>query len=199
MGHNYLMYVQYDNPVPVQVTVRNIVLSGRGPECPIYVHGSSTLVTDHNLFCLPQNETVLTHGETAYTCANIASLGTGNLCSDPRFVRPAWGEPGDYHLQAGSPAIDAGTADGTPTVDLENRPRDAQPDIGAYEYRPDARARGRAEGHLLPAQCAGAGHRNPGHTGHSGYGDIQAGVSPPIAPAAITDYTGNHKLWAFTN
>jgi hypothetical protein len=135
VGHNYLMYVQYDNPVPVQVTVRNTVFSGRGPECPIYVHGNSTLVADHNLFYLPQNETVLTQGETVYTCANIASLGTGNLCGDPRFVRPAWGEPGDYHLQAGSPAIDAGTADGAPTVDLENRARDARPDIGAYEYR----------------------------------------------------------------
>ncbi len=54
---------------------------------------------------------------------------------DPRFVRPAWGEAGDYHLHEGSPAIDAGAADGAPTVDLENRPRDARPDIGAYELR----------------------------------------------------------------
>jgi len=135
VGQNYLMYVQYENPVPVQVMVRNSIFSGRGPECPIYVHGNSTLVADHNLFHLPQNETVLTHGEATYTCANIASLGAGNLCGDPRFVRPAWGEVGDYHLQAGSPAVDAGTADGAPTVDLENRPRDARPDIGAYEFR----------------------------------------------------------------
>ncbi len=135
VGHNYLMYVQYDNPVPVQVTVRNTVFSGRGPECPIYVGAASTLTADHNLFYLPQNETILTHGAAAYTCADIASLGAGNLCGDPRFVRPAWGEVGDYHLQAGSPAIDAGAADGVPTVDLENRPRDAHPDIGAYEYR----------------------------------------------------------------
>ncbi len=134
MGQNYLMYVQYDNPVPVQVTVRNTVFSGRGPECPIYVHGNSTLVADHNLFYLPQNETILTQGETTYTCASIASLGAGNFCGDPRFVRPAWGEEGDYHLQAGSPAVDAGTSDGAPTVDLENHPRDARPDIGAYEY-----------------------------------------------------------------
>jgi len=139
VGHNYLMYVQYDNPVPVEVTVRNTVFSGRGPECSISVHGNSTLVADHNLFYLPQNETVLTQGEMAYTCASIASLGAGNLCGDPRFVRPAWGNEGDYHLQAGSPAVDAGTADGAPAVDLENRPRDARPDIGAYEFwRPAA-------------------------------------------------------------
>jgi len=140
VGQNYLMYVQYDNPVPVQVLVRNSIFSGRGSECPIYVGAASTLIADHNLFYLPQNETVLTRGETTYTCANIASLGAGNLCGDPRFVRPAWGEAGDYHLQEGSPAVDAGTADGASTVDLENRPRNTHPDIGAYEFwRPMSR------------------------------------------------------------
>ncbi|MBC7226210.1 MAG: hypothetical protein H5T61_03135 [Thermoflexales bacterium] len=141
LGRNYLMYVQYDHPdVPAHLTIRNTIFSGRGEESPIYVNAASTLIADHNLFYLPQNEVILTHGDTAYTCADIASLGPGNLCGDPRFVRPAWGEPGDYHLQAGSPAIDAGTANGAPTADLENRPRDAQPDIGAYEY-PSATSR----------------------------------------------------------
>lgn len=135
VGQNYLLYVQYDNPVPVQVTLRNTVFSGRGPECPIYIGAASTLIADHNLFYLPQNATLLTHGETTFTCENIASLGEGNACGDPRFVRPAWGETGDYHLQTGSPAINAGTTVGAPNVDLENRSRDAQPDIGAYEYR----------------------------------------------------------------
>ena len=135
MGQNYLLYVQYDNPVPVQVTLRNTVFSGRGPECPIYIGAASTLIADHNLFYLPQNATLLTHGETTFTCENIASLGAGNACGDPHFVRPAWGEIGDYHLQTGSPAINAGTTVGAPNVDLENRSRDAQPDIGAYEYR----------------------------------------------------------------
>ncbi len=134
VGRNYLMYVQYDSPVPVQVRVRNTVFSGRGPECPIYIGAASTLVADHNLFYLPQNEVILTYGDTTCTCAELASLGEGNLCGDPLFVRPAWGEVGDYHLQAGSPAINAGTTDGVPAVDLENRPRDAQPDLGAYEY-----------------------------------------------------------------
>jgi hypothetical protein len=39
----------------------------------------------------------------------------------------------DGHLLETSPAIDSGTADGAPTYDLEGRPRDDQPDIGAYE------------------------------------------------------------------
>lgn len=41
----------------------------------------------------------------------------------------------DGHLLAGSPAIDAGTAAGAPADDLEGKPRDARPDIGAYEYQ----------------------------------------------------------------
>ena len=41
---------------------------------------------------------------------------------------------GDYHLAAGSPAINAGTAIGAPSDDLDGALRDAQPDIGAYEY-----------------------------------------------------------------
>ena len=136
VGNNYLMYVQYDNPLPVQVMVRNSIFSGRGPNCPIYVHSNSTLVADHNLFYLPQNERLLTKGETIYTCANIASLGEGNFCGDPLFVRTAWGTVGDYHIQASSPAVDAGVCTGAPTNDFEGdqRPQGAACDIGADEF-----------------------------------------------------------------
>ena len=140
VGQNYLMYVQYDNPVPVEVTVRNTIFSGRGSECPIYVGSNSTLVADHNLFHLPQNETLVTYGERSYTCANIASLGTGNLCGDPRFIWPAWGEVGDYHISADSPAIDVGSNDAVPEgteTDLDGKTRivNATVDMGAYEYQ----------------------------------------------------------------
>lgn len=40
----------------------------------------------------------------------------------------------DAHLTAGSPAIDVGATDGAPVDDFGGRPRDAQPDIGAYEH-----------------------------------------------------------------
>ena len=75
--------------------------------------------------------------------------GTGNINADPRFVDPAHG---DLHLQAGSPAIDAGTntfsLPGTtnnlvPSFDLDNNPRPvdggtgrgAITDMGAYEFQ----------------------------------------------------------------
>ncbi|MBK8968405.1 MAG: putative metal-binding motif-containing protein [Lewinellaceae bacterium] len=60
-------------------------------------------------------------------------LGTGNLNVDPLFVNaPA----GDLHLQACSPAINAGTNTGAPTTDLDNnmRPFGGTTDMGAYEF-----------------------------------------------------------------
>ena len=62
-------------------------------------------------------------------------FANGNIVDDPRFVSAQ-----DFHLQAGSPAIDAGTSDGAPAVDLEDRVRSA-PDIGAYEFGAAARPR----------------------------------------------------------
>lgn len=136
LGQNYLMYVQYDYPdVPAHVTMHNVIFSGRGPESPIFIAPASTAEIDHSLFFFPQNDILLTQGEQTYTCANITALGSGNRCGDPRFARPAWGETGDYHLQNDSTAIDAGNPAAAPTVDLENQPRDTQPDIGAYEFQ----------------------------------------------------------------
>ncbi len=58
--------------------------------------------------------------------------GTGNIDAAPLFVDAG---SGDYHLQVGSPCIDAGTAVSAPATDLEGTPRDATPDMGAYEWR----------------------------------------------------------------
>ena len=60
-----------------------------------------------------------------------------SIAADPLFVNYQPDGSGDYHLQAGSPAIDAGTSQGpAPAYDFdgEPRPQGITWDIGAYEY-----------------------------------------------------------------
>ena len=59
--------------------------------------------------------------------------GVGNLSNNPLFTNAL---SGDYHLQASSPCIDAGTSQSAPFIDFEglNRPFGNGWDIGAYEY-----------------------------------------------------------------
>jgi hypothetical protein len=53
-----------------------------------------------------------------------------NLEQDPRFAGAR-----DYHLRAGSPAVDRALAPDTMATDFEWRARDSAPDVGAYELR----------------------------------------------------------------
>jgi hypothetical protein len=56
---------------------------------------------------------------------------------DPQFVSWVSDGSGDYHLQATSPMIDAGTSIGAPTTDFGGnpRPQGKRYDIGAYQYK----------------------------------------------------------------
>ncbi len=134
LGSGYMMYVQYDHAVPIDLTVRNCIFRCTGPDCPVWIRDDVSLTLDHTLFWLPGSDTVLIHGTAEYTAGTIGSAGPGNLAADPLLVAPAWGSEGDYHLTGGSPAIDAGISTGAPSDDLDGMPRDEHPDLGAYEY-----------------------------------------------------------------
>ncbi|HEY74959.1 MAG TPA: DUF5123 domain-containing protein [Thermoflexia bacterium] len=86
----------------------------------------------------PTNEVTATHtlfyGNGADTSGGVVT-STDEIGGDPLFVNPAGG---DYHLRAGSPAIDAGTAVPWLTTDLDGdqRPLCVGYDVGADEYVP---------------------------------------------------------------
>jgi hypothetical protein len=65
------------------------------------------------------------------TYSDIAGgwTGTGNIDQDPLFLNSE-----DYHLQITSPCINKGTLTGAPLMDLDGNRRDADPDMGAYEW-----------------------------------------------------------------
>ncbi len=66
-----------------------------------------------------------------------------SVSADPRFLNYVRDGEGDYHLAAGSPAIDAGAPIHAPSSDLDgiSRPHGAGYDIGAYEFAASSSSR----------------------------------------------------------
>ena len=83
-----------------------------------------------NAYAFDFGDTCPAQGTCQITYSDIEGgwTGTGNINADPLFVG------GDYHLGVGSPCIDKGTSVGAPVTDIEGTPRDAAPDMGAYEW-----------------------------------------------------------------
>jgi hypothetical protein len=86
---------------------------------------------------------VFVRNNIVYLCnGNIQNYNGSGTTQDhnlvgvnPLFVNAG---AGDFHLQAGSPAIDAGTSLPQVTDDFEGnpRPQNSVYDIGAFEYTP---------------------------------------------------------------
>ena len=59
---------------------------------------------------------------------------SGTISANPMLVNPiSPASGGDFHLQAGSPAIGAGTTTNAPATDIDGTVRGNAPSIGAYE------------------------------------------------------------------
>jgi hypothetical protein len=136
-------------------------LVGGGPRESGQCNGSETLSARNNVFLGdadyfdPGDVTFLFYQEgcgdlkldsdynIAHTVKNLecgiegeyVASGAHDLCQDPQIAGPLSGSAYGLRLAPGSPAIDAGTTVGAPTVDFEGLPRDEHPDLGAHEWR----------------------------------------------------------------
>ncbi|HEY3451386.1 MAG TPA: choice-of-anchor Q domain-containing protein [Myxococcales bacterium] len=110
---------------------------------------------------------------TTLTAANTAAL----------FVNA----PADVHLKEGSPAIDTGSPDLAPTVDLEGvpRPQGAAVDLGAYEFHTGPIAY--PDGGMGPADAAATA----ADTGTPSASDSGAGLVTDGGAAAVADGGGS--------
>ncbi len=133
-------------PVTGNLLKNNILYNNQVTSCPtrgpydLYIHNNTNVYG--NTF---QNNIIYKSGSTNrvfYGAQGAMSVSTfnnsdangdaisGNIGTDPLFVDPA---NGNFHLQSGSPAINAGLNVGL-TSDREGNAIVGLPDIGAYEY-----------------------------------------------------------------
>jgi hypothetical protein len=142
-----------------QVTVRNSTITSQGDclvaaECTGNCNGTEKIRLRNNIFqgypdYLSDDLTCLVYEETfprdPFDVDYSVIIGVKNdLCPGPHDICGV--SPGlvnaaidafDAHLLSTSPAIDKGSAADAPPDDFDGRPRDAKPDIGAYERRGD--------------------------------------------------------------
>lgn len=118
-------------------TVMNSTVSDNNPggaQAVILWSGSLTMnnsIMYNNALSLQSDPPCLSCFTINYSNIQGGWPGTGNIDADPKFVDAA---NDDYHLQVISPCRNTGTTTGAPSADIEGTPRDALPDMGAYEW-----------------------------------------------------------------
>jgi len=116
-------HVVLDASISSSLIANNIFYNPEGGETIEAGGFSGTITISHNI---TTGAAMTDVGKTGMTFSN------NQLNTNAQFV----GAPGDFHLQAGSPAIDAGQSLPQVTVDFDGRarPLGAPYDIGAYEF-----------------------------------------------------------------
>jgi predicted outer membrane repeat protein len=115
---------------------RNLATSSGGG---IYNHYSKPNITNSIVWGNSINQ-IGNYGfspSVTYSDVQGGYSGEGNINADPLFEKDQPPGAPDFHLKAGSPAIDIGTTSGAPDTDLDSNPRPSGEgyDLGAYEYQ----------------------------------------------------------------
>jgi hypothetical protein len=107
------------------ITVENNILVGNG------IAGAKTWSTVSSVTYLNN----LVYNNPTNFIQDGGGKDQGTITADPQFVNYQANGSGDYHLKAGSPAIDAGVSMNAPTTDFDGKPRPQGKgiDIGPYE------------------------------------------------------------------
>lgn len=107
---------------------RNLGITSPALTCDNAV-GISNVIVGEQAFITPA---ITASCSATYSLFNVsagaAPPGTGNITGDPMFVGM-----NDFHIQAGSPAIDKANPTGAEPIDIDGQQRIAPPDIGADE------------------------------------------------------------------
>jgi len=114
----------------IQVS-NNVVVNNGG--IGIQEQGQSWSSTGiHNVY---SNNLVEGNSQGAYSLQNGLSY-TSSVWINPAFVNYTGNSGGDYHLQWGSPAINAASGSQAPPTDFDGnaRPQNGSYDIGAYQF-----------------------------------------------------------------
>jgi len=125
-GNEYGIKVAYGNPSNTTV-YNNTIYANSGYGIAINTDSTNAII---------RNNVIYASGWSNVYNSGVGSVIDYNLVdTDPRFANAA---AGDFHLQPGSPAIDAGATLATVTSDIADipRPRGAAYDIGAFELVP---------------------------------------------------------------
>jgi hypothetical protein len=110
--------------------------------CAFSTLPATAMTLTNNIFYAPNAPNALRIDSSCTADTNVAypqttnSAGANAIVLDPKLVDAVIG---DFHLQAGSPAIDAAKTTATPpTEDFDGtmRPQGARNDIGAFEFKP---------------------------------------------------------------
>ena len=196
-GYAYLVTAG-DGSAVTPVVLHNTIFANDNPAMGgtlVYFDSGVQLTANNNLYYNPYRTDALVcaafppYSGDCFSAADINGqtghpwMESNARAANPTFVSPA---SKDFHLAAGSPAIDTGAAAFAPAVDLEGqaRPQGSLPDIGAYEY-----------GSALPTPTpTPASYTIAGQARHYSTGAPVEGVAVRLlgaAPAvAATDATG---------